>query len=342
MPELHQSLEKYLKCLMPIVSDDTYNRINQVAKEFGKPGGVGEELQNRLRQVAEEKDNWAYEWWLNDMYLLNKLPLPINSNPGMMYPRECFPDQDAQLRYAARLISGIMDYKIYIDEKQLPVDRLTCREKGQPLCMEQYYRLFTSYRSPGEHCDSLIDCRSSQLLEPEHVIVICHDQMYVLDVIVNFTRLSDDQLFHQLKRIISQCEEERQKQEANSAVGVLTSLPRDEWARARQELVKDPVNKESLEKIERCIFILCLDRQVKNNTLINNNDDERYIDKEMTIGALQMVHGGGSLSNSCNRWFDKTVQFVVSEDGYCGLNYEHSPAEAIVLIELSEHLFRYL
>ena len=50
------------------------------------------------------------------MYLLNKIALPINSNPGMIFPKEDFADEDAQLRFAARLISGILDYKLFIDE----------------------------------------------------------------------------------------------------------------------------------------------------------------------------------------------------------------------------------
>ena len=58
--------------------------------------------------------------------------------------------------------------------------------------------------------------------------------------------------------------------------------------------------------------------------------------------AHQMLHGGNSENNSGNRWFDKTMQFIISEDGNCGITYEHSPAEGIVVIELSEHLFRYM
>lgn len=57
----------------------------------------------------------AYDWWLDDMYLLNRIPLPINSNPAMIFPKENFADENSQLRFAARLISGIMDYKIVID-----------------------------------------------------------------------------------------------------------------------------------------------------------------------------------------------------------------------------------
>lgn len=63
---------------------------------------------------------------------------------------------------------------------------------------------------------------------------------------------------------------------------------------------------------------------------------------QMKNHVLQMLHGCSSEDNSGNRWFDKTMQFVISEDGVCGLNYEHSIAEGIVVIQLSEHLFRYM
>jgi choline O-acetyltransferase len=235
------------------------------------------------------------------------------------------------------------------------------------LCMEQYYRLFTSYRVPGVDKDKLIDSRTSMMLEPEHIIVISRNQvineyrefhnqrncdslimlfkMYVLDVIVNFTRLSDDQLYHQLKRIKAMSEEEENTPNAFANIGFLTSLPRNEWAEARAELMKDSTNRDCLDLIERCIFIVCLDKPVEGKILekdeVNRNEDE-HINKEMTAGAYQMLHGCNSKNNSGNRWFDKTVQFIISGDGYCGLNYEHSPAEGIVVIELSEHLFRYL
>ena len=49
-----------------------------------------------------------------------------------------------------------------------------------------------------------------------------------------------------------------------------------------------------------------------------------------------MMTGGGSCYNGANRWFDKTVQLVVSEDGSSGLCYEHSCSEGIVVISLLE------
>jgi vacuolar-type H+-ATPase subunit F/Vma7 len=58
--------------------------------------------------------------------------------------------------------------------------------------------------------------------------------------------------------------------------------------------------------------------------------------------AHQMLHGSGSQLNTGNRWFDKTMQFIISEDGNSGLNYEHSASEGIAVIQLTEHLFKYM
>jgi len=180
----------------------------------------------------------AYDWWLDDMYLTNKLPLPMNSNPGMVYPQEHFTNEADHLKFAARLISGIMDYKLVIDSETLPVDRLTCRERGQPLCMDQYYRLFTLYRVPGLDKDKLIDTTTNSVFEPEHVIVMCQNQIFVLDVVVNFERLSETQLYEQLRRIKQQSEEDNEANSGCRDVGFLTSMARDEWAKARAELVQ--------------------------------------------------------------------------------------------------------
>lgn len=55
--------------------------------------------------------------------------------------------------------------------------------------------------------------------------------------------------------------------------------------------------------------------------------------------AHQMLHGGGSTFNSSNRWFDKTIQLIISGDGACGLCYEHSNAEGVAVIQLVEKLW---
>lgn len=45
--------------------------------------------------------------------------------------------------------------------------------------------------------------------------------------------------------------------------------------------------------------------------------------------------------NSGNRWFDKTLQFIVGEDGSCGANYEHAPAEGPPIVALIDHVVEF-
>uniref|UniRef100_A0A095A3P6 Carnitine O-acetyltransferase n=1 Tax=Schistosoma haematobium TaxID=6185 RepID=A0A095A3P6_SCHHA len=87
VPDLHNTLDRYLRLIAPVVSKEDYERTKLLVEEFGKSGGEGEELQNLLKQYAKTKINWVTEWWLDDMYLLNPAPLPINSSPGMVFPR---------------------------------------------------------------------------------------------------------------------------------------------------------------------------------------------------------------------------------------------------------------
>lgn len=57
----------------------------------------------------------------------------------------------------------------------------------------------------------------------------------------------------------------------------------------------DSTNRDSLDMIERCICLVCLD----SPSGVELND---------TTMALQMLHGGGCHKNGANRWYDKPMQ----------------------------------
>lgn len=75
------------------------------------------------------------------------------------------------------------------------------------------------------------------------------------------------------------------------------------------------------------MFIVCLDEAVP----LNKSD-------EKNIASHQLIHGGGSKQNSANRWFNKTIQFIINENGLNGLNYEHSPAEGQPIAVLADYV----
>ncbi|CAF1021265.1 unnamed protein product [Rotaria sp. Silwood1] len=344
VPNLDATLTKYLRCLEPIQLGDEFDRTKILVDQFRSPNAnIGQRLQDMLIEHATKSENYVVDWWLEDMYLANPLPLPINSNPAFVLPQQNFQDTEDYLKFIAKLISGILDYKVLIDARALPIDRATSREKGQPLCMEQYYRLFSCYRMPDINIDRLIQIRNSKVIyhQGEHVIVAYRNQFFVLNVVINFTRLDEDDIYILLRRIVEIADHDPW---AADEVGIYTSLPRRAWANVRAELVKDALNRDSLDLIERCIFIVCLDQSETND--LDENDDfvnfNNAVKRDFVSLGEQILHGGKTMFNASNRWYDKTMQFIIGTDGLFGLNYEHSPAEAIAVIQLIEHLFKYM
>lgn len=53
-----------------------------------------------------------------------------------------------------------------------PVERATSREKGQPLCMKQFYRLMTTVRNPGNPKDQQVTADVST----DYIVVARHSQ----------------------------------------------------------------------------------------------------------------------------------------------------------------------
>ncbi|XP_059929732.1 choline O-acetyltransferase [Gadus macrocephalus] len=326
LPALGDTLDLYLRTLRPLLTEEQYQETLKIVTTFGAPGGLGELLQRRLLERSENRANWVYDYWLNDMYLANRMALPINSSPVMVFPPQHFRAPIDSLRFAAHLISGMLEYKSLLDTRSLPLDYARGQLAGTPLCMEQYYRLFTSYRLPGPQRDTLVAQQSSVMPEPEHIIVACRNQFFVMDVVINFRRLNERDLLTQLDKISKMADSE---EECLPPIGLLTSDGRTEWAESRRVLMKESTNRDALDMIERCLCLVCLDQS-------------SGLDLTDTSRAKLMLHGGGGAKNGGNRWYDKPMQFVIGSDGCCGVVCEHSAFEGIVLVQCTEYLLKYM
>ncbi|KAL0964810.1 hypothetical protein UPYG_G00329280 [Umbra pygmaea] len=325
VPPLRQTLDKYLTCMKHLVEDEQYQNTKAIVKKFGESGGTGEFLQKKLLERSEKTYNWVYDYWLEDMYLNQRLALPVNSNPAMVFPKQNFTDRKDSLRFAAHLITGVLEYKERIDSRALPVDFARGQLAGTPLCMKQYYRLFNTYRQPGLKRDTLL-IHQPGVVEQEHIIVACKNQFFVLDLVVKGKKLKEMDILTQLEKIVKMAENREERQ---PPFGLFTSDGRTEWAQARDVLIKESVNRESLAVIESCLCVVCL-------------DEPSGMDCGDTSRALLMLHGGGHEKMGANRWYDKPMQFVVGEDGVCGTVCEHSPFEGIVLVACTEYLMKFM
>ncbi|XP_069491123.1 carnitine O-acetyltransferase-like isoform X2 [Ambystoma mexicanum] len=322
VPPLAQTMDRYLHALEPMVSPEELEQTRNMVEEFCSRGGVGEALQAKLEKRASKMENWLTEWWQQSEYLESRLPLAVHSSPAVVLPKQDFNTWRGQLRFAAKLIAGMLDFKAKVDRHTLLAEYM----RGRPLCLDQYNKIFSSCRVPGPKHDSVLLCSRSRK-PPMHVTVVRNYQFFQLDVYnSDGTPLTVDQIQLQLLQIRN-----NSWKTDKEPLGVLTSDHRHTWGEAYSTLMRDKLNRDSVRAIQRSIFTVCLDASVL-----------KLAEGKYSSGtAAQMLHGGGSYANSGNRWFDKTLQFIVGEDGSCGLVYEASTAEGPPVATILDHVLDY-
>lgn len=322
VPPLAQTLQGYLRALEPLLPPEELSHTRRIVQEFGRPGGLGSRLQEALERRARLSKNWISDRWVQWAYLEGRQPLPVHSNPAISLPRRDYNDWRSQLVFASKLIAAVLDFKAKINTGQLPAEFM----RGMPLCMELYPLLFSSCRIPGPKHDYIAHYGRSRR-SPTHITVVRNYQFFQLDVYnSDGSRMTESQIHAQLLRIRSQSWKTDKE-----PMGILTSEHRHTWGAAYNRLLKDKLNQESVRLIETGLFSLCLDSPVMRIS------DEKYASRK----AAQILHGGGTFSNSGNRWFDKTLQFVVGEDGSWGLLYEQATAEGPPIATLLHHILEY-
>ncbi|XP_018569317.1 carnitine O-acetyltransferase isoform X2 [Anoplophora glabripennis] len=317
VPILSQSIEKYIKTVTPFLSEAELNNTKKILKEFSSENGIGTKLQKLLVQKAQNSENWLADWWLNNAYLGYRDPVVIYSSPGLVFPFEDFINETDRLTYTAQLILAAVEYKKAIYSDKIPVDKMG----KEPLDMNQYKQIFGTCRIPGQKLDGLEYNSDSR-----HIVIVKNNNFFKLEVINRNGEVpSLSQLINHLEMILLE------SAEVGPPIGVLSTENRDNWNKAYTELIKDPVNKKSVDEIQKSLFLVALD-----------NPMPELNDSRMSMASKQFIHGGGSRGNSANRWFDKTVQFIIGQDGTVGLTYEHSPSEGQPIAVMTDYLVDYI
>ncbi|XP_072377173.1 carnitine O-acetyltransferase [Diabrotica undecimpunctata] len=317
VPTLNQTIEKYVKTVTPFLNEAELANTKKLLTEFGSDNGIGKKLQHLLVERAKSQENWLEEWWLNTAYLEYRDPVVVFSSPGLVFPFEDFNNEVDRLKYTANLILAGVEYYLNIWSEQLPLDKM-----GKDLLdMNQYKKIFGTCRIPKPKRDALQFNPQSK-----HIVVVKNNNFFKLDVLNSNGELpSESELIDQLNIIVEN------SKTTGPSVGILTSDNRDDWSTAYEELLKDPVNEESVDQIQRSLFLVALD-----NPMPEHNDSRR------SMAGKQFIHGGGSRANSANRWFDKTLQFVIGQDGTVGLTYEHTPSEGQPIAVMTDFLIDYI
>lgn len=313
IPKLDETLRKYLRSVQPFLTNKELSNTETLLQDFLRDGGVGQKLQKYLEDRARKEENWLSDWWLNTAYLEFRDPVVVWSSPGLVFPIRKFKLEADQLMYAANMIKAALSYKSIIDQNQIPQEMVG----SDLLDMAQYNKIFGTCRIPRPKRDELVFNKDSK-----HIIVIHNNTFFKLTTSYEDGQpLTIEDLYDNLLAIVENSTEK------STPVGILTSENRDSWAQSYQILEEDEHNKQILNDIHTSSFVLCLDSSCDLSNIT-----------PQTKAARQTIHGGGSECNGANRWFDKTIQFIVNRDGQVGLTYEHSPAEGQPIAMMMDYI----
>ncbi len=311
VPDLEETIERLLEWASPLLDPDTLERTGRSAREFASESGPGPILQKALKEFAARKDvaNWLESFW-EWMYLSGRASLPFYSNIFYMFsPRSASPKDLTLAGHAAGLVVSALRFKKLVDTGQLPPDT----EKGRPICMIQYKKMFSSARIPEKGMDRIRNpVISHDPTEPyeRHIVVISGGRFFSVDVIDHEGNFFDVVAVESAIQEIMDLEGE-----ATSPAGVLTTLPRDDWAEARANLSIISDNRKILDTIERALFILCLEQRQPEGI--------KQLSKTMLTG------------DGRSRWFDKGMQFIVCPDGTSAINMEHTATDGSIMVRFA-------
>ena len=316
IPSLDETLSKFLRNLEPLHQHDKERtEAQRIVEEFSKDDGPA--LQNLLLKYDREGresgviGSYVEEFW-NDSYLAPDSSVVLNLNP--FFVLEDSPDPKISkhpIQRAASLCFASIKLASSLRDEKLKPDM----HRGKSLCMDQFKALFATSRVPQHSRDTINVFEKSN-----HVAVMCCSQLYYFQALWPDGACAVDEfdLVDILNAIRSHAKKMDPVQASRQAVGVLTSLPRKEWALAREEMIQYSQNKEALQIVDSALFVLVLDD---------------YIPQNKHDAAANMLHGSYELQTSdfsdyqvgscCNRWYDK-LQIIVCGDGTAGINFEHS------------------
>ncbi|XP_011159104.2 carnitine O-acetyltransferase isoform X2 [Solenopsis invicta] len=319
VPDLKQTAERYLRSLKPLLTDNEYKNTERIVGDFISHTGVGSKLHTKLLERYQNTDNWMKEWWLEVAYLGYRMPVIVHSSPGTVGPPVTFQRPDDMYVYAARLIAAVCDYNEMVKSGKLKQEMA----RNDPLDMQPYAMILGTHRQPSEAVDKLLHTD-----EAKHIIIISNNNFFKVCVVDKNGILNEGKLVAAIKDIADRsCTE-------GKPVGILTGNDRDTWAKDYSLLLELGNNRNIIKDIETSLFILCLDKNLPKDAFKEKNN--------ASVRAVQAMTGYNSSVNAGNRWHDKTVQYIVSADGYVGMEYEHSPCEGVPVAVLHDYVLKYI
>ncbi|KAH7884455.1 acyltransferase ChoActase/COT/CPT [Phlebopus sp. FC_14] len=370
IPDLRKTMEKYLQSIQPLLLYDEANGGAPFSQSYAHQQSLVESFltfpgplaQARLKALDEvSPHNWLDDnFWMKKTYLEWRAPLLINSNWWLTFlndpdvPEVAVRDEGEgltpwQVRRAACLVHGILDFKHRMDSQELHPET-TRTGVWLRHCTSL---IFNRSRVPLPHCDALTPPAPCSSQWSSTITVLAHDFFYALRVTDPLTGapLHVDKIERGLRDVVRDVLRRKGKGEKALEVGVLSSDGRDAWAESYATLISvSPQNARTFDALHHSQFALCLDHWPAPSVPADKRDESLPLtfgngrdpascatsfspspSHNQTPSDLS-VHQSRIRSSVCalNRFFDKPLSLIVERTTRAGAMGEHACVDALI------------
>mmetsp|Transcript_7017 Transcript_7017/g.11043 ORF Transcript_7017/g.11043 Transcript_7017/m.11043 type:complete len:627 (-) Transcript_7017:96-1976(-) len=321
VPELQQTLMKYLRSAKPLLTQAEFEETTKCVLQFAL-GSEGGRLQDELIKRAAEKkgSSWLIDWWNHIAYLSDRGPVVFFVS--YYFGFKLFPQIDTRIKNGisasgpelqcaagAVVIKYALEFQEMVESGTLPADLVG----KTPQCMATYPLLFNACRIPTFPSDVVATYNGT---ENRHVVVMRRGRFFVVETHHEGVPLQQSDWERQLGLVIAAADSAGDEP---NPIGALTALGRDEWGKARAHLFADsPGNVALLEAIQSAALMINLDH-------VGGSDEVER--------SRQYWHG-----DCRNRFYDKTLQFQVLPSGHVGFLGEHAMADGAPTLRLCRYI----
>ncbi|MCZ2256904.1 choline/carnitine O-acyltransferase [Sporosarcina sp. G11-34] len=305
VPPLMSTKAKLLEWVEPLLSDTQFQETTEVVNRFFEEDGEAEMLQEKLHEWDDKLEgSWLKPLW-DDLYLKYRNPLPTGMHFNILLDNKKHENQYTHSELVGKVSYLVTElYHTIIDGKVVPVTL-----NGIPLDMSQYKKFFRSVRIPRLERD---DFRVAEFDKSNnHVILLYKNNVYK----VNVTNSEGE--IYQSKEIAAAIETIFQTEINEGAnVGIFTTATRDEAAKVYEQLIVSKVNADILQTIADSLIVISMDEESDNS--------EDAIENLMLSGT--------------NKYYDKTIQVVITKKGELGYSIEHSAVDGTTIFAVISHV----
>ena len=201
------------------------------------------------------------------------------------------------------MLYATAEFRKLVVTGQLPAEKVG--KKQTPLCSTAYKYMFNACRIPRHVQDSY------RIYDPSlntHAIVARKGHFFSVELVDSESGdpLPVAVLEDQLRQCITTADG---IPNSRPKLGIMTSAHRDNWSEAREKLFELGGSKmeSALETLQSGAIVVCL-------------DDGAPVSRQ----ECGEVFLSGGLKSGENRWFDKSIQLLVENNGKCAFLGEHS------------------